>query len=45
MARAAGPSQDNRSAVVLPYKPPTKRQAPRVAFKVTSARRAVAASR
>jgi RNA polymerase sigma factor FliA len=37
----AGPQ--NRSAVVLPYKPAAKRQAPRAAFKITSAR-AIAAS-
>jgi hypothetical protein len=46
MAKAAvGGSQDNRSAVVLPYKPTTKRQSSRVAFKGAPARHAVAASR
>ena len=38
-------AQENRSAVVLPYKPLVKRQAPRAAFKVVSAPRAFAASR
>ena len=41
----AGQLPENRSAVVLPYKPAPKRQAPRAAFKITSARRAIAASR
>jgi RNA polymerase sigma factor for flagellar operon FliA len=41
----ATPPQENHSAVVLPYKPAAKRQAPRAAFKVVSARRAIAASR
>jgi RNA polymerase sigma factor for flagellar operon FliA len=41
----AGQRPENRSAVVLPYKPAVKRQAPRAAFKIASGRRAIAASR
>jgi RNA polymerase sigma factor for flagellar operon FliA len=41
----AATPQENRSAVVLPYKPAPKRQVPRAAFKIASARRAIAASR
>jgi RNA polymerase sigma factor for flagellar operon FliA len=45
MKAVAVGSQENRSAVVLPYKPAAKRQAPRAAFKVGATRRAIAASR
>jgi hypothetical protein len=37
--------QEKRGAVVLAYKPAVKRAAPRNAFKLASARRAIAASR
>jgi hypothetical protein len=44
-AAAVTGSKDSRTAVVLPYKPAVPRAAPRAAFKIASAPRAVAASR
>jgi RNA polymerase sigma factor for flagellar operon FliA len=45
MKATVAASPENRSAVVLPYKPAVTRQAPRASFKAGSTRRAIAASR